>query len=165
MCSVFSTFIEKNLNSPKLNKHRFARFGCNPNRPELFPKNHVLFSYSPPTNSASLILSDIICSYIMIVSSFVVMELILQLLRQTDVRKIFLIGTFPCEMVLAWVVADREAARWVWFNWWKDTLKTNIHKRTVIKEAEEYFYLNLYLCFVFFLWKQPVCSLLFNTGM
>lgn len=54
--------------------------------------------------------------YVVFASSFVVMELILQVFGQTCVLTVLLVGTFPGEVPLFWVAADDEATRCVGFN-------------------------------------------------
>lgn len=63
----------------------------------------------------------------LVFSPLVVMELILQVVGQISEAGVSLVGAFPTKVVVAWVVADWEATRRVWFNWQEDVwlLKNN----------------------------------------
>lgn len=50
-------------------------------------------------------------------SSCVVVELVVHVVRERGVVSVLLIRALPGEVVLAGVVAHCQAARWVWFNW------------------------------------------------
>lgn len=118
----------------------------------------VLFSFSHQQTAAHSCLV-LILSYFVFVSSLEELELIVQAIAHSGERTILLIGTLPGEAPLTWVVVNCEAARCVWFNWWEDRLKTNIHQRQVLKKRVYMNMLSVWILLNLWIWEQyaPYC--------
>lgn len=88
-------------------------------------------------------------------SSCVVVELVVHVVRERGVVSVLLIRALPGEVVLAGVVAHCQAARWVWFNWGQGHKVCRVHLMLCTGREDS---AGCYLLFVTGLYSLTSCS-------